>query len=415
MGSCAALGTAGCRQPDPDDAGSESEAPTESTVPLRLLVIGDQATADMIARGWQSVSATPIRSEVVSHTRGAAPALDEIISAAKKADLILAPAIFTPDLLAGGRIKPLKGKAFEQMGEAGLPSLDLSLGRFADEHYALPIGAKKPALLSGDPIETPPNWEAYDSAVANTFGGNAAEPTAKGWAGWMFLMRLARKSNRWLFNRETFAAGIAHPENVRSLELMQKTVARYPDADLTPGQIYDRVAAGDLAGGIGFPSAGLSSQADLLQVTSLPVLESIVRELIDPYSPVLLWSSQCRQTAVARTFCGWIAGPEGARQLGQTYPEFSATRRDVALSVDGVYDRWLVQQYDTPLTLPTLRIHRGYEYYAALDQAIIGCVRGTESPESALKGVAETWNEITEEVSSDTQLRAWRQNQGLKA
>ena len=125
--------------------------------------------------------------------------------------------------------------------------------RYADEYFALPLGAPQPALLSRDSAPAVASWEDYDRLVDQEWGGAASEPTAPGWAGAMFLWRTA-SSKHWLFDRENLQPLIDEPSYVQSLELMTQTHARYQAKHQTPGQIWSAVRTGDLQGGIGFPT-----------------------------------------------------------------------------------------------------------------------------------------------------------------
>jgi hypothetical protein len=393
----------------------KSDSTAASSTPLRILVVGEDSIAEVLKRGWESVSSMPIRSTTIPFERGRKVDMDAISKAAKQSDLIIGPSILAPDLVEAKQILELKGGTLEELNEAVLPSLKLSVSQYSDVAYAVPMGAKSPALISSEPLPSLVDWQAYDSFVETKLSGKASEPTAAGWAGWMFMLRMPRVSNQWLFDRETFKALIDHPDNVAALELMKKTVARYPDADLSPTQVFTKVMSGDLVAGIGFPPNSGANASDLLQVSTLPNTDSTTREIIDPFATVIFWSSRCRQSAVAKTFCAWVGGNDGAQQLRDSMPQFSSTRRSVLESSAGVYEQWLAQRYTSPLSLPTLRILRGSDYYAALDAAIIECVRGDAKAKPTLKKVSQAWDEITAQVSPDKQIRAWRRNLGLKA
>jgi hypothetical protein len=404
----------GCEAKPPSVEEKKTASSTSST-PLRILVVGEDSIAEVLRRGWESVSSTPIRSTTIPFTRGQKPDAVAMSEAAKQSDLIIGPAILAPDLVEAKQILELKGGSLDELSEAVLPSLKLSISQYSDVAYSVPIGAKSPALISSEPLPPLKDWQAYDSFVETKLSGKAAEPTAEGWAGWMFLLRIPRISNRWLFDRENFQALIDHPDNVAALELMKQTVARYPETNLSPTQIFTKVTSGELVAGIGFPSNSGAGASDLLQVSGLPGTDKSTREIIDPFATVIFWSSRCRQSAVAKTFCNWVGGNDGAQQLRDSLPEFSTTRRSVLDNEVGVYEQWLAQRYTSPLSLPTLRIVRGTDYYAALDAAVIECVRGNAKAEPSLKKVAQAWDKITAEVSTEKQIRAWRRNLGLKA
>ena len=79
----------------------------------------------------------------------------------------------------------------------------------------LPLGAMQLCLVSSDSV-TPRSWEEYDKLV-ESWGGEAAEPTAKGWSAYSFLCRCSG-IRRWLFEGETLRSLLDEQDYVNCLE-----------------------------------------------------------------------------------------------------------------------------------------------------------------------------------------------------
>jgi multiple sugar transport system substrate-binding protein len=66
-----------------------------------------------------------------------------------------------------------------------------------------------------------------------------------------------------------------------------------------------------------------------------------------------------------------------------------------------------------PNVQPDLRIPGGARYFEALDAELALAAAGQKSPQEALDAVAEAWEQITEELGRENQLKAYRLSLGL--
>jgi hypothetical protein len=237
----------------------------------------------------------------------------------------------------------------------------------------------------------------------------------------MFLWRAA-SANNWLFDRDDFTPLIDSEANLRSLRLMVQTHAKYATNHRTPGEIFSAIKEGELAAAIGFPQRRVGLNAELY-VENPPGISEASRVLLDPFSPVISLSANCRQSAVAKTFLDWLSSSDG----GDTVRTQVAWMTDVRRSDSGEnrgttnseqansYDPWLARRLSTPLTLPTLQVLRSGYYYRSLDQQILRALAGDVTPKQALREVAQQWKATTGELPLKEQLRAWRRAQGMRA
>jgi hypothetical protein len=405
---------AGCRQKLET---SEEAISERRDVPLRIALVGDDRDAESIRRGWSAVTEQPITIEVIELNRADAGTLAALLlAAAKNSDLLIYPLALVADLMIAESIVALSSNEFAEIEDASgslFPALR-NAARYSDEYFAMPLGAPLPALLSVDGAVTVASWEEYDHLVQREWSGMAAEPSAPGWAAAMFLWRMAESKN-WLFSRKGLVPLVDSEPYTAALDLMVRTHSRYKSKHQTPGQVWSAVESGELRGGIGFPQTLIDAGSEM-HLANLPAARETSKVLPDPFSPVISLSFNCRQSAVAKRFVQWISGGVGSDSVRQRVTGMTVTRRtnsknataDSISAGTGSYDTWLAARLSSPITMPTLQILQGGDYYAALDSQVIRALEGDATPEQALAEVARRWQATTEKVGLDKQLRAWR-------
>ena len=420
----------GCQE-DPAVLPAVPEAtPSSSTVPLRLWMTGNETQAETIRRGWESLSSQPLAIEVIPWTRlpdddflAGWSRKEERERISKSCDLMLAPHALLADLVQAKAIVPLAGEALVEIIQDVFPSLRSGLGNHAGQNYCLPISSALPTLLSAEPIDLIETWEQYD-AIVQDWNGAAAEPTAAGWAGMMFLWRAAGRTQRWLFDPNSFESVVGDDDYVQALQQMKTTCDRYSHKEATPTEIESLVSAGKLRGGIGYPGTLSDPSSSTINLSDLPRGGGVGGEvsagtgvLLDLMSPVIALSSNCRQSMASKTFIRWISGGEGSEttrdQLPGVFP-VSATS-DSRNQGGSLYRNHLSERFSQPITVPNLTILRGHEYYSKLDQQVRACLAGDQKASEALGELKDQWNALTQEIGAEKQARAWRQSKGMRA
>ena len=423
----------GCR-PEP----TASPLPERNDIPLRLLLVGEEQDAETIRRGWGAVTELPLAIDTIPLDRTKLATLsDRVLESLGKSDVAIYPLALVPMVSNAEAAIAMSDDDLDRMDqESGnlLAALRSGASQYAGKALAVPLGSLQPALLAdssallsesdgGDASGNDAasfqldSWEAYDRLVDQQFGGKAAEPTAPGWAGMMFLWRCTSAKN-WLFHREDLHPVIDSDDYVASLELMCKTAGRYQEQDASPQQIWEGVKSGSLRGGIGFPQADTDGDGDL-QIHNLPGVSQLSKLLLDPYSTVASLATSCRQSAAAKRFIRWISGGEGSESVRSNIAGMAAIRVSnlkrpkTDQSAAASYDDWLGTRLSSPLTLPTLQLLRAGDYYAALDTQVRRALAGETDPPQALADTAMQWQKITAEVGVDKQRRAWRRGQGI--
>ena len=75
---------------------------------------------------------------------------------------------------------------------------------------------------------------------------------------------------------------------------------------------------------------------------------------------------------------------------------------------------WMEQDYKYPLQLPYLRIPGTPAYLEALDVHLSEALSGQVSPQEALDRVASDWDQITERLGREGQVKSYQAAIGFK-
>ena len=314
--STAAGLTVGCRQ------SSELTSPTESNVrtdvALRVVFCGSEREQETLSRNWAAVNPQQLAITRMDVDRAAAGGLARAVAeASASSDVIVAPLFVVAELEQEGLVVPLSEKSANEFADQHGPlfaSLRNGVALRDGQFFAIPLGARQPALISAAPIEGVSTWKDYDRWVESV-GGRAGEPLADGWAGTMFLWRAAETiEDGWLLDREQLEPRIDSAPFQQVLTQMKLTADRYSNPRMTPAEIWGGIRTGELDGGITFPVERDSEPADDL-VFADPPADGPRRLMLDPFSPVALIAETCRQTAASKRLVRWMCGGEESSAL----------------------------------------------------------------------------------------------------
>ncbi|WP_302120433.1 ABC transporter substrate-binding protein [Allorhodopirellula heiligendammensis] len=453
------LATLGCRPGQPSEDSASRDATIHSDVPLRILWMGRAADATVLERTWASISEQPLDIRLLEPPRDAestdAPddpsplQSQEYLKQSSSADVLLYPVSMMGELVTNKRIMPLLANAsseeslgstsadqhdtFRGLDRSSLPITLRLATTFAGEQMATPLGGRLPALMLGENSsdESIQSWSEYADFVESS-GGKCAEPTALGWAGAMYLWRLASSlQTTWLFDRETLAPLLTLPEYVAVLQQMRAAVQKSSPEfrDLAPGQIYRLVANGELQAGIGFPQLGPSPEDARDQVngviafSALPdggddesklgteIRQARQRAMIDPFMLVGSLAASCRQTAAADAFLDWLSGGQGSEPLYRSIAslvDVTSPASESSVDMAERYRAWLSTQLSKPGYVPTLQLAGAVEYYNSLDSIVRDCVLGDTTAEVACQQINDQWNHLHHQYDLPSQKRMWR-------
>ncbi|WP_404306430.1 ABC transporter substrate-binding protein [Neorhodopirellula lusitana] len=459
-GAVSLVAFAGCKPDSSGGSDSAGSAGGESRrqVPLRVVWVGSDAEADILRRTWQSISEQPLDLRLVTPPQSAPEGeASKVVEMAAKADVVVYPLMWMAEMIGEKRLMPLLSSSEQDSigdvvssdsGNAsrrnGMPASLKVATSFAGEQRAIPLGGHLPAMLLSESVAEQDGdaslktWAAYRE-FAKQHDGKCAEPTAKGWAAAMYLWRLSTSLDAtWLFDRETMRPLLDEPNYVAVLEEMAETVKLNPSLvksdGLSPGQVYQSIASGELVGGIGFPqleteqSAG-SDAVSAVSILSLPsgtiaISErddlslgkvDLRRSMMNPFMLVGSLAASCRQTAAADRFLQWLAGGQGSepiyRNIGSIVNTQTQAGDDESGTVDG-YQAWLRKELSDPNVVPTLQLLGAAEYYRVLDEGVRACVHGDRPAKQVCAEISEAWRKLNLKHDLPTQMRSWRRAQG---
>jgi len=401
------------------------ESSERRDVPLNILLVVSsddfQNQIETIHRAWSALSEQPLKITPIQYRRENSQSLAaDVVAISKRSDAVIYPISLASDLWVSEVITPLTEEMMAEMETTSgrlLLSLKNGAANYAGQAIGVPLGTSLPALLSSAQIEPVQSWEGYDQLVVESWNGKGAEPSAPGWAGIMFLWR-AKSNEGWLFNRNNFDPLIDSDPYIESLQMFVTTHNRYTAKRQTPSSIWSGVVGGSLQGGIGWWHEAESG--DEVHVASVPGASESRKVLLDPFSPVISLSANCRQTAATKRFISWISAGEGSSAMRSRVFGTGVVRAASAsgtllssLAADSTaYNRWLADQLSNPIVLPTLQIRQATKYYAILDHHVGEALDGNATATNALRDVAKAWRGITNAVGVENQLQAWRRAQG---
>ena len=449
---------------------TEVETSNNQALPLRLLVVDDEALATVMERQWNARSVGPVEVSQIS-----AETLLGQDTRRLGADAIVYRSGLIGELAARQWIAPIDDSELQnpQLNRRDIFSLArLREGAWGERIYAVPFGSPQLTiqyrrdLLEQAGLEPPVNWADY-LKIAQQLQANAdtngqewhavAEPLAEGWAGQVLLARAAayarhRSQFSTLFDSRSMDPLIAGPPFVRALEELIEANKLGPDnaTELDPAAIREGLAAGRFAMGLTWPTraeadddtepaaalsaSGFAELPGSREVYNFRVNEWEEREETDDGRVTLLGVSgrmgsvtrECRQPHAALNLLFWLCGADMSSEISPVSPHTTLFRNShttgVAAWVDPRLDAEAGGQYATAVVdaqnrstwLSSLRIPGRGRYLAALDQAVHAAVVGQSSAAEALQTAADEWQRITSDLGLEAQQQAYLRSIGLE-
>ena len=347
-----------------------ADPPVRSDVPLRIVWLGDDASADQIRRRWLGVSDQPI--EITTVDLAAAWADDRaFLAAAGRCDLVCYPIAWLGTLHRGDLILPVP----VELAGTLPPTLPTTLAvRIDDRHWAVPIASNPPVVLRDAEQVTaaPESWSAFDQAIRGA-AGRGGQPTGTPHAASGFLHRWAQRPSpqAWLFSPATMRQTLASEAAIGAMEELLATLRQSGRVVADPVAAANQVSLGDWVIAVGDRSAVEAPTGESIQTSPLPGSVAIA----DPSRPVASLAASCRQTAVAT---GWL--------------QWTTTIGEVPV-VDSVR---------LTLTLPG-----GAEYLNVLNDEIVAAVDSDTPAAEVLRRVGDRWDAVTDRIGVDQQAAAW--------
>jgi ABC-type glycerol-3-phosphate transport system substrate-binding protein len=325
--------------------------------------------------------------------------------------------------------------------------------------------------------EPPATWEqldrrlakielVVDSAGADGLQAKVDMPLSPDWAVQTFLARVApaichRGKISTVFDRRTMSPLIAAAPFVESLDQL-KAIASARSQNLQPQDVFELAISGQSAIALtwparGFPPQSSSSQPtktefnsdksdpaenNSLTINSLPGMETWYDQqsgkwkqrgrdietrvdLIGFSGLVASVTSTSPNDLTAWEFLEWLpgksislltlvesprVGPFRASHLGDV-SRWTGDR--ISLDVADEYADVVAANHQRSSILMFPRIPGYRQYLTALDAAVIQAISGEQSSAEALKSAERKWDEITDSLGRENQIRAFRASTGL--
>ncbi len=364
----AAAAVSGCPSSQ-DPPADTADAPVRSDVPLRVVWLGDDESAEQMRRRWLGVSDQPVdvvRIDPAIAWQNDAPFLEAV----DRCDLIRYPLAWVGTLHRRGALLPVPTELADTL-PPGLPTTLAT--RFDQRHWAVPLAATGPRIVRDGASSTlpPESWEAFDRAIADA-GGRGGQPNGTPHAAAAFLWRWAEVPSTlaWLFAPTTMRCTLdCEPAAVVLTELLttlRRSTANPADRAAATALVVD----GDWAIALG-DDPKMETAASLIQTSPLPGTVGVA----DPSRPVASMATRCRQTAAATDWLRW------AMNIGEL-PRFDSVR-------------------------PTLTLPGGPEYLKILNDEIVAAAGSDVKASAVLQSVSRRWDAVTDRIGVQQQVAAW--------
>ncbi|MEM8866047.1 MAG: hypothetical protein AAGF31_10940 [Planctomycetota bacterium] len=467
----ALVGVVGCekRQEQPP-----APASVAASVTLHVTVAEDAALAAAIERlrgEWTELSGGELEVRVMPADEVLADSYlrDE---ERPKADLLVFPSRWLGELCEADRLRPIRESVLSSEQLAFDDFFPLVREReivYGDRVMALPLGCPTPLFAfqpRGDGPADPPLWSDLPESSACRVLGEVDEQ--RQWA-YLFLARAATYGSQstrdeLLFDSKTMAPRLSEPPFLRAMQEMQHGVFKHEastapiagnrvtvagvllglgrrETVMWPIRSEDRVTSSEATGETAAERQRFEAAAETLRVAPLPGSAEIYSSLSSAWESVdgspqqvtlLATSGQLlgvttttRNAASAFRLATWLASKQNGRQISMASGSVANPRRSLARLADdwsGVGSQRLGKQFaqahaqslqaKRAFTIP--RLVRIDDYLTALGDAVRQVGSGDISPEQALQNLIAEWEQLTDTVGRQEQLRAYRRHLGIE-
>lgn len=447
----AALLTAGCPRPTPDNGGFGTTSSDEEALPkLRLAVVDDVPLADAIIRQWTARASSEL--EILNLTAAELRERESLST-----DAVIYPSGMLGELAKKRMVAPLDDDAMDDHALAQndiFPLLRLRETNWGEKVYAVPLGSPVlSVLMQSEPGREPPSsWQQYAELAEAAAGENrpeswvaAAEPLGGHWAAEVLLARAAGYARRrdtlaTLFDSQDMTPLIASPPFERALTELAAVARNAPQSlQWTPADAAAAVIEGRCGMTLSWlgPQQPAGEKAAPIIVGELPGSRDAydrrrgewVRRKTDNEGRVTLLGVAGRMGSVTRLaaypreafrMLALVCSGDWSRRIAPASaatapfrkshlanaepwaPNFPELARQQAEVVERSLSRsdWLFSP----------RLAGRGEYLEALAERVRAAATDSQSPAEALADAAQAWREISERRGLDEQRQSYRES-----
>ena len=277
------------------------------------------------------------------------------------------------------------------------------------------------------------------------------EPLAEGWASLLLLSRAAayvrsRGKVSTVFEIADMKPLINTKPFVRALGEMKAALGDRIDTTLTPSQVYRNLVAGEAAMGLTWPSRHFVGDDALvnedLAIARMPgasewynhldsvwsnrdAKASIHMDLVGCTGRLVSVSDGAVNTSTAIEFATWLCSKSTSTTVSIESPHVSMFRAthlgqpsrwsgdNISSTCSDQFGEVMREISEADIVFLFPRIPGQLEYLGALDEEVLSVARGDAKVEDALEKVAKRWEEITERIGTETQVKRLRMSEGF--
>ncbi len=419
---------------DPDRAQevdpSAASAPSTSTVPLRLWIVGQVSDAKLVERAWLTGSDQKVEIRTLT--------VDEFLAEqACNCDVAIYPSRLLGELIDRRWLTKLPGALTVPDEDAPqVPAGWIRQASYGRETWAVPLGASVPLVIVSPPaIDSASKAEDWDSLLKSLEIATPATPTVKfGEAAvdraavvdrfFAIVGGLSERTPDYglLFELQTMRPRLTEPEFVRAAEILVRLAQQSSSED----------------------SAGLSPMvADASRAWTW--VQSQTQPAVAVLAPSLLTAEAAKATGgkalrMPAKWIGWNTGSglnaslsANCRQSTRAaemlkWLRSSETRQTLAPTICGIESAspiagsdssaWQASNLATELIAGAdapneMRLPRAEDYRHALATNLIAILSGAKTIDEGLGAAAQAWQKITEEQGRVLQRSEYERSLGL--
>jgi multiple sugar transport system substrate-binding protein len=431
-----------------------------ATTDLRILVAGNPALEETIKRQWEFHTTEKLNVRTVETAK---------LATAKRlsSDVIVIPSHALGGLIEANLIAPIPVNSLSTRDGFPypdvLPSVRRGQASWGRSIYAAPLGQPswvlgiRPQDFTAMGVSPPATWndlrQLIEQPPSPPEGKTPAdwkvlaEPSGDGVSGLMTLRRAAsfgasESQSSWIFNFEDLAPRLSEEHFVEALT-QHVLCARYSgDKPLSPRDAWEAICSGAVSiapAVVGQSSAKPPAEVEVRPLPGSRKIYSIAdkswndRDASDAGQTALVGfegfvacvTRESRHPKASFYFLDWLGKPEivaaAIAPNEQTGLFLSQHLEDPKPWLPEGTDSTWATQFGKTLDAgmrwsPCLRLPGATEYLAVLDDAAKKCIADPSlSPATALAEAAKAWNEITDRLGRESQLRAYRHGVGSEA
>jgi multiple sugar transport system substrate-binding protein len=405
-------------------------------------------------REWEELTGIKIKPVVYGYTDIPAKIMAEAVAKTGQWDVFMQFPRVVPDASGAGVLKPLDGYAARvQPDFSGVAPALLQEQYYNGKLYTLLLDGDHIILVLrkdimelanedykkkfGKDCQCPTTMEEWEEMAAyfhtkpgETRWGKTFEKGLYGAMGYRSMNFAHRHFPAYfgsLYFDKDMNPRINTPNGIRAIKEFSSIVKYMPEDILgwATAQIYPFWRSGQAFSVMSFPSivgsankeptSKIKGQQISCVIPGVKPRYNLVRRSPDAAGTCYMVSNYSKHPELAYYYIQWLSGPTKGDELiadGKGFWDaFRTSNLTNAAVIDKFGDQFLKATIENAGYAQTLlRIQGNYEYWNVLDKNLTLVMQGNISAEEAAKRIEKGWNEVTEDIGRDEQIKAWRKS-----